>query len=91
MGSPYELLASAPNAAGQEVHTFSAALQALKAGKRVSRRSWHGIWVELQPAENKQEPHLYLNCDRTGYSHPTKIPWVPCQKDLFADDWRVIE
>lgn len=68
--------------------TFSEALLHLKSGQHVTRDAWRGhqslgvIHPHVGSAMN--EPYIFV-LDRNG----TRVPWVPAQVDLFAEDWLV--
>lgn len=71
--------------------TFSQALEALKAGKRVARAGWNGknMHVVLQPPDDRSPmtlPYLYLYTV-TG----DRVPWLASQTDLLAEDWHVLD
>lgn len=66
---------------------FSAALQAVKNGHKVTRSNWNGrgMWIELQvPDENSKMslPYIYMSTVDGDL-----VPWVASQTDLLADDW----
>jgi hypothetical protein len=68
---------------------FGHALDALRAGAKVSRDGWngHNMFIHLQvPDENSkmQLPYLYM---RTA--HGELVPWVASQTDLLAKDWYI--
>jgi hypothetical protein len=66
---------------------FSYALQAIKAGRRLTRKGWNaeGQFVELQvPDEHSKMKRPYI------YISPVDgklVPWVASQSDLLAEDW----
>lgn len=76
--------------------TFEGALYALKAGKKVMRAGWNlnrmregnpdpKMYVEAQrPDEHSKmgRPYLFI-----VPSEDSRVPWVPSQTDLFAEDW----
>lgn len=69
---------------------FGAALDNLKAGRKVARSGWNGkgMWVHLQrPDANSKmsSPYLYL---KTVDGH--LVPWLPSQSDLLAEDWSIV-
>ena len=75
--------------------TFSDALRELKAGKRVFRTWWHTRWsgegykgqfVFLEKAKGEHREYLALKTPHREIS-----PWVPCQSDLFAEDWETVD
>lgn len=66
---------------------FSRALICIKAGMKVSRDGWNGkdLSVELQIPDDYSKmklPYLYLT-----YPNENRVPWVPTQTDLLAEDW----
>lgn len=70
---------------------FSAALTALKAGKRVQRAGMapHGIRIALQTPDALSKmklPYLYMT---TASGEP--VPWTAPQSDLLAEDWSIAE
>lgn len=72
-----------------EIFHFGRALEALKAGRRVTRAGWNGrgMWLELQrpDAHSKMTlPYVYM---RTAQGD--LVPWLASQTDLLADDWRL--
>lgn len=78
---------------------FGQALEALKAGKKVAREGWNGngIFIELQtPDENSKmtQPYTYIDTLNLNTSNPKapkgRVPWLPSQTDMFADDWIII-
>lgn len=84
-----------------ELLNFSDALNALKDGVNVARKGWNGkgLSVGLQvPDENSKMtlPYLYLNYPSTPASETApsnhinaKVPWLPSQSDILAEDWIV--
>lgn len=66
------------------------AVEAMRAGHRVSRYGWNGKgqWVALQvpDAHSKMKrPYVYI--------HPvdgTLVPWIASQSDLLASDWLIV-
>lgn len=69
---------------------FGAALNALKAGARISRAGWNGkgMWVELQRPDAHSKMSLPYVFMRTATGE--LVPWVASQSDVLADDWSVI-
>ena len=70
--------------------TFSNALEAVKAGKKIQRKGWNGkgLWIEIQrPNENSKMtlPYLYLN-----YPNGNRVPWLASQTDMLEEDWIII-
>ena len=76
-----------------EVHyDFSLALSHLmEPGIKMQRTGWNGkgqyVQAQYPDAHSKMsKPYLYLT-DSGG----NKVPWVPSQGDLFADDWVMVK
>ncbi len=64
---------------------FGKALELLKDERRVARNGWVGAWIVLQipnPHSKMTHPYLYME-----YKRGSKIPWLPSQADLLAEDW----
>lgn len=90
-----------------EVHmNFSQALDAIKAGKKVSRSGWNGknMFVFLVPGSRfkvNRAPLLGIYPEGTEIDYHAHVdmrtatgqivPWLVSQTDLLADDWGVIE
>lgn len=69
---------------------FSAALAALKDGRRVTRSGWNGkgMWLALQTPDahsKMKRPYIYMS-PVGGHL----VPWVASQSDLLADDWCIL-
>lgn len=69
--------------------TFGSALEALKAGQRITRVAWNGrgMWLRLQrpdPSSKMTQPYLYVRNSRGD-----SAPWTPSHEDVLADDWAV--
>lgn len=69
---------------------IGSAVEALRGGKKVSRRGWNGPgqYLELQvPDEHSKMtmPYVYINTVQ-GY----RVPWLASQTDLLAGDWYVV-
>lgn len=84
---------------------FGFALQALKAGKKVSRAGWNGkgMFVFLVPGskfEVNRPPLLGIYPAGTVVNYQphidmkttqgTVVPWLASQSDVLADDWDVV-
>lgn len=76
--------------------SFGAALDALKAGKRVHRHGWNGkgMWLQLQrpDAHSKMTlPYIYIEypAGHAAYPGGSRVPWLASQTDLLATDWEV--
>lgn len=67
--------------------SFGAALDHLKAGKRIARTQWAlmGCWLE------RTESVVYVNYPKTSNAYPggARMSWTPASGDLLADDWYV--
>ena len=76
--------------------TFSKALEALKAGKKISRSGWNGkgLWLELQvpDAHSKMTlPYVFMSYPADAQNTPgARVPWLASQTDLLADDWNIL-
>jgi len=76
--------------------TFSEALEALKAGKKISRSGWNGkgLWLELQvpDAHSKMTlPYVFMSYPADAQNTPgARVPWLASQTDLLADDWNIL-
>jgi len=81
---------------------FGDALAALKQGQKVQRTGWNGkgLWLELQvpDAHSKMTlPYIYMSYPPTPASESApashlnaRVPWLPSQTDMLAEDWQVI-
>ena len=76
------------------IHTvrFGEALRLMKQGKSMKREGIEGVICCQNPnfggphrGAGMTAPYLYKS-DRLGY-----VPWLPSQRDLFADDWEIVE
>lgn len=84
-----------------ELLNFSDALNALKDGINVARKGWNGkgLSVGLQMPDDGSKmtlPYLYLSYPATPASETApanhinaKVPWLPSQSDILAEDWIV--
>lgn len=70
---------------------FGQALEALVAGKAVTREAWNGPhYLQLQtPDENSKMKRPYIFITPHGDQSET-IPWVASQADLLANDWAIV-
>lgn len=72
---------------------FGKALDALKAGQKVSRTGWNGagLWLELQVpgAHSKMTlPYIFMSYPDTAKTPPgARVPWLASQTDMLAEDW----
>lgn len=79
--------------------TFSAALEALKLGLRVSRTGWNGkgMWIGLHSEigefvrEACGTTLTYRDYIVMKTVDDQLVPWVASQTDLLAEDWGVVE
>jgi len=78
---------------------FSAALEFIKKGGRLTRTGWNGkeLSIKLQvPDENSKmtKPYIYMIIPTSIYDSSTNkefenVPWLASQTDLLADDWEL--
>ncbi len=66
------------------------AIEALKAGQRVTREAWNvlAVWLEIQvpDAHSKMTlPYIFM-----ASPQGERVPWCPSQSDVFAEDWRAL-
>ena len=73
---------------------FSEALNALKAGDKVTSKDWNnksGMYLQLQsPDENSKntEPYIMFFVPCKGEKDGNKkMPYWPSNRDLFSEDW----
>ena len=77
--------------------SFGAAIEALKAGEKVSRSGWNGVglWLELQvpDAHSKMTlPYIFMSYPDNAKNTPgARVPWLASQTDILAEDWLVVE
>lgn len=69
---------------------IGAALQLLRAGRRVTRAGWNGPdqWIALQvPDEHSKmrKPYLYISP-----VDDELVPWLASQTDILATDWKEV-
>lgn len=78
---------------------FSQALDALKAGKNLTRTGWNpsSMWIGLKKPHDKSEmtnQYIFLWTPEQQFRDDnwlgSKIPWTPTQRDLFAEDWEIM-
>lgn len=70
---------------------FGKALEALRAGQRVTRRGWNGrdMYVALRMPDAHSSmtlPYIYMRTV-TG----DLVPWLASQTDLLSSDWVLAE
>jgi len=71
--------------------TFSQALNAIKEGKKLSRRNWNGPdqYVEAQFPDDHSKmtlPYIFIRTVSGDL-----VPWLASQTDLLQDDWFVVD
>ena len=82
---------------------FGQALQAAKAGYKITRKGWNGKGLSVKmfsPSENSEMslPFLYMVYPSTPASETApsnhigaKVPWLASQTDLLAEDWMILD
>jgi hypothetical protein len=78
---------------------FGQALELFKEGKSVTRKGWNGkgLYVTAQIPDSFSKmtrPYLFMTCPKGSTNHFgqqerdfERIPWIPSQTDIFAEDW----
>lgn len=75
---------------------FGEAYSAMEMGAKMKRAGWNGnnIFVKMQrPDANSfmTAPYLYIDTTVLLSDNPDavrcRVPWVPTQTDMAADDW----
>lgn len=72
---------------------FGSALESLKFGAKIYREGWNGKGLRLEiqwPDEHSKMtlPYIYINYPDDAKTTPgARVPWVPSQTDVLADDW----
>ena len=81
---------------------FGKALEALKAGKKVSRRGWNGKgqFIELATSISYKNPegdivnaeHLAIGNKAIAFvgTSGVQLGWLASQADMLAEDWEVL-
>jgi hypothetical protein len=74
--------------------TFGLAVEALKLGKKVTRKGWNGkelfFTADCFPDfEGGIKDLFYTSKKESGDNFA--LPWNPLQEDIFAEDWQIIE
>lgn len=74
--------------------TFSDALHMLKLGKKLSRAGWNGkgLWLEYhQPMADVDLHYIRMSYPVNSNAYPkgARVPWLPSQTDMLAEDWVV--
>lgn len=83
--------------------TFGEALEEVKKGYKISRRGWNGkgMWIELQVPDDYSKmtrPYIYHVAPKGSTNHYgenakefERVPWLPSNTDILADDWNIVE
>lgn len=72
------------------VYPFSHALDALKAGCKVTRAGWNGRGQHVEMQRPDKHSRMTAPYAVLKNSNNDLVPWVPSQGDLFANDWAVL-
>lgn len=76
---------------------FGGALACLRLGNYVRRAGWNGkgLWLAMQVPDKHSKmtlPYIYINYPADAANTPgARVPWVPSQTDVLAEDWVVVE
>lgn len=70
---------------------FGTALDALRAGKKVTREGWNGegMYIELQIPDQDSKmklPYIYISTVDC-----TLVPWVASHTDILDIDWKLVK
>lgn len=70
--------------------TFGVAVELLKRGYRLQRAGWNGPgqFLELQRPDAGSKmtlPYIFITTVQGD-----RVPWLPSQTDVLAEDWRVL-
>lgn len=83
--------------------SFGAAIEAVKAGKRIARNGWNGKgqYVELASHVSYMEPQgKQVNADHAAIGNRAlafcgtsgvQLGWLASQADMLAEDWKIVE
>lgn len=79
--------------------TFGLAIEALKAGKKVSRVGWNGkgMWIGLHKEggdfvrEECGTTLTYRDYIVMKTADDQLVPWVASQTDMLAEDWQIVD
>jgi hypothetical protein len=64
---------------------FGWALEQLRFGRKVCRKGWNGMYLELQvPDEHSKMtlPYIYMKTVQGDL-----VPWLASQTDMLSEDW----
>jgi len=75
---------------------FGQAIETLKEGKQIVRRTHFGtnVYLALQvPDEHSKmtQPYIYRIVPAAVGEMIARVPWSPSQADILAEDWSVVE
>jgi hypothetical protein len=82
---------------------FSEALTLIRDDRdiAITREGWNGralgkmMFVKTQMPDSQSamtDRYLYMFIETAGSGRGyTRVPWVPSQQDLFADDWKEMD
>lgn len=88
---------------GESLINFSDALKYLKRGMKLKRKGWNakGLCIEIQDPNSNSDmtrPYIFMNVPKGASNHfgednleLNKVPWLPSQTDLLAEDWCIVE
>lgn len=69
---------------------FGEATEAIRAGKRITRKGWNGkgMWLALQLPDlgSEMTEQFIFMCTVEG----KRVPWVASQTDILAEDWELV-
>jgi hypothetical protein len=74
------------NNGSSEFLNFSEALNHLRWGERIARRTWREGKYIFMEYRNDHAPAVRI---KTGYT-TTHSTWAPCQETILAEDWYVL-
>lgn len=72
------------------VYPFSHALDALKAGCKITRAGWNGRGQHIEMQRPDKLSRMTAPYAVLKNSNNDLVPWVPSQGDLFANDWALL-
>lgn len=75
--------------------TFGIAIEALKAGQRLTRSGWNGagLWLEYRPGNGVDLPFIRMSYPVHSKAYPlgARVPWLASQTDMLAEDWTLAD
>lgn len=69
---------------------FGEAIEAMKKGKRVTRKGWNGkgMYLEMQnPDDHSKMTRSYIYMKTVNDEF---VPWVASQSDIIEEDWEIV-